>query len=325
MMDPRLNRAIVLLDEITPEDEPRSGAKAYNCARLKQAGFPVPDGLVILSTATEREVAALANHRWFDRLPAGVLFAVRSSGIDEDGAGESFAGIHDTILNVPRGELSVAIAKCRASGRSSQALAYRHSRGISTDDIAMGVLIQRMIQPSAAGVAFTVNLVTGADDELVINSSWGLGEALVSGLVDPDELVVRKQDGELLWSRLGDKGDVGQSGTSSMTPAQIGALAATLNGIEQHYGAPQDVEWCHDGSSFWIVQARPQPVALDQHCRSRRRVVSRIDHRAGIRASRDCQRQARATTRSRTGERVRLDAVQGLVHKLPSTPVTVDA
>ena len=71
----------------------------------------------------------------------------------------------------------------------------------------MGVLIQRMIQPVAAGVAFTVNPVTGAGNEIVINASWGVGEALVSGQVDPDEFVVRKQDGELLWSRIGEKGN----------------------------------------------------------------------------------------------------------------------
>jgi rifampicin phosphotransferase len=199
-------------------------------------------------------------------LPAGTVFAVRSSGIGEDGKGESFAGIHQTFLNVQRADIPAAIAACQASARSTQALEYRRAKGISTDAIRMAVLIQHMIQPGAAGVAFTVNPVTGAENELVINASWGLGEALVSGQVDPDEFVVRKPDGELLWSRIGDKADradgadkiaSGRSLTLSLSPTQVRELAGMLMGIENLYGAPQDVEWCHDGADFWVVQSRP--------------------------------------------------------------------
>ena len=117
---------------------------------------------------------------------------MRSSGIGEDGAGQSFAGIHQTCLDVAPRRPPAAVAACRASGRTTQALEYRRAKGIATDSIEMGVLIQRMVEPVAAGVAFTVNPVSGADDEMVINSSWGVGEALVSGQVDPDEFVVRK-------------------------------------------------------------------------------------------------------------------------------------
>src|SRR6266566_6628058 len=213
--------SMVSLDRITRADEPRSGAKAYNCARLKQAGFPVPDGLVVLSTATGADLAALETNPWFDSLPSDASFAVRSSGIGEDGDSQSFAGIHETRLNVGRADLRAAIESCRASGRSAQALDYRRAKGISTGASQMAVLIQRMIQPVAAGVAFTINPVTGADRELVINSSWGLGEALVSGQLDPDEFVVGKCDGELLWSRIGEKTTAGHSSSSSLTPNQI--------------------------------------------------------------------------------------------------------
>ena len=260
-MNRNINPRIKSLDQITASDEARSGAKAYNCARLKRAGFRVPDGIVVLSDATDADLAALSDHRWFDELPADALFAVRSSGIGEDGDGQSFAGIHRTVLDVCRADLGQAVEACRASAHTAQALEYRRAKGISTDAIEMGVLIQRMIHPVVAGVAFTVNPVTGADDELVINSSWGVGEALVSGQVEPDEFVIRKCDGELLWSRIGEKGAPGRCATLSLTAEQARELAVILVNIEDHYGAPQDVEWCHDGADFWVVQSRPVTTA----------------------------------------------------------------
>src|SRR5215510_14813301 len=91
------------LDEVTSADQPRIGGKSFNCARLRQAGLPVPDAIVIPSDATEEEIRSLAEHPWFETMspgPAGTLFAVRSSGLGEDGEGHSFAGIHETHLNV---------------------------------------------------------------------------------------------------------------------------------------------------------------------------------------------------------------------------------
>lgn len=255
-MNTNMTRHIISLDRLTPDDADRAGAKAYNCGRLKQAGFRVPDGLAVLATATPDEVARIGEHEWFDGIPEDTLFAVRSSGIGEDSGGESFAGIHQTMLNVRRADLGQAVAACQASARSTQALAYRKAKGLSLDAIHIGVLIQCMVQPTSSGVAFTINPVTGADTELVINASWGLGEALVSGLVDPDEFVVRKRDGALQWSRIGEKGRDGCS-AASLSVDQVRELGTIAADIERHYGMPQDVEWCHDGSVFWIVQSRP--------------------------------------------------------------------
>jgi rifampicin phosphotransferase len=247
---------ITTLDRITPADEARSGAKAYNCGRLKQAGFGVPDGLVVLSTASDAEVAELARHPWFDEQAPEVRFAVRSSGIGEDSEGQSFAGIHQTTLDVRREDVPAAVAACRASGQSPQALEYRRAKRLSVDAIQMGVLVQQMVRPVAAGVAFTINPVSGADDEIVINSSWGVGEALVSGQVDPDEFVVRKHDGDVLWSRIGEK--TGEhAAAASLSLDRVRELAAIVIAIERHYGTPQDVEWCFDGRDFSIVQSRP--------------------------------------------------------------------
>ena len=251
---------IVPLDQLLPQDRVRAGGKAWNCAQLKRAGFPVPDGVVILANATDTEAAAVTRHRWFAALPEEELFAVRSSGIDEDGKAESFAGIHETLLNVARVDLADAIRACRASACSAHAREYRRKTGLP-DNAQMGVLVQRMVRASVAGVAFTVNPVSGATDEVVINASWGLGEALVSGRVDPDEYVVAKDRGDIRWSRLGEKG-AGDVSRAALAPDRVRELTMIVLDIEAHYAAPQDVEWCHDGERFWIVQARPVTTAV---------------------------------------------------------------
>jgi pyruvate,water dikinase len=126
----------------------------------------------------------------------------------------------------------------------------------------MGVLVQRMVRASVAGVAFTVNPVSGATDEVVINASWGLGEALVGGRVDPDEYVVAKSSGDMRLSRLGEKG-AGDASRAALTPDHVRELTTIVLDIEAHDDAPQDVEWCHDGTRFWIVQARPVTTTVN--------------------------------------------------------------
>ena len=260
------------LEQITAADQPLVGGKAYNCARLKQSGFPVPDGFVVLANAPDSLIATVEFQDALMRLPAKTLFAVRSSAADEDGAAHSFAGIHETKLNVESEGLRDAIGACRASVESTQALAYRRAQGLSVDRLQTGVLVQVMIRAVVSGVAFTINPVTGARDELVISASWGLGEALVGGHVEPDEFRVRKSDGTLLSSHIGGKLHrvISEQGVSrlvetdrdertrpSLTEAQLCELAALLLRVEEHYNSAQDVEWCHDGVQFWIVQSRP--------------------------------------------------------------------
>lgn len=274
------------LEQLSPADAPLAGGKAYNCARLLQAGFPVPRGFVLMASSVEDESltageleGALAN------FPEGSLFAVRSSAADEDGAGHSFAGIHETRLNVTREGLEEAIRACLASVESAQAIAYRRAQGLSLDQLQTGVLVQLMIPATSAGVAFTINPITGASDELVISAAWGLGEALVGGHVEPDEFHVRKSDSALLSSHIGDKNfravsdkgisrlvetDLDERARPSLIEGEIKELATLLVRIEEHYGAAQDIEWCHDGHQFWIVQSRPVTAAVEANADARR-------------------------------------------------------
>ena len=248
---------LATLDRIGQGDESRVGGKALNCARLLQAGFPVPAGLVVTSDASDDDVILLERDPWFGLWPAGALFAVRSSGIGEDSGGHSFAGIHDTRLNVAREQIVEAVRACRLSARSDQALAYRRARDLTTTDVRIAVLVQPMVLAEISGVAFTINPITGAD-ELVINAATGLGDALVSGLVDPDEWRVSKSNAAVISSHLGSSS---AQGVPVLSDSQLTALIPLLLSIEHHYGAPQDIEWCHDGDQFWIVQSRPVTAA----------------------------------------------------------------
>jgi pyruvate,water dikinase len=243
------------LDDVGATDLTRVGGKALTCARLRQAGFPVPDGVAIPTYAPDDEIPALANHPWLETLPRDQRFAVRSSGIGEDSAGHSFAGMHETGLNVERGRLVDAVLACRRSADSAAARAYRQARQVAGESAAIGVLVQVMVPAIASGVAFTINPITGAD-ELVINAARGLGEALVSGRIDPDEFRISKADRRILSARPGASGAEAGGGTTLSTD-DLDQLAELLTRIERHFGAPQDVEWCHDGRQIWIVQSRP--------------------------------------------------------------------
>ena len=108
------------LDAVVDGDLSRIGGKAFNCARMKQAGVPVPDGIVVPSDATDEEIRTLSADAWLAAMPPDSTFAVRSSGLGEDSAGHSFAGIHETHLNVARDQVAEAVLVCRRSAQSEQ-------------------------------------------------------------------------------------------------------------------------------------------------------------------------------------------------------------
>jgi pyruvate,water dikinase len=209
--------------------------------------------------------------------------AVRSSATGEDAADASFAGIFDTYLGVsgvPR--VLDAVRQCWGSLFTGRALAYRLRKGISHHAMPIAVGVIELIHARASGVAFSVHPVTGKADRIVIETSWGWGEAIVQGLVDPDHIEVGKSDGRLLRYDVAHKSIVSAFDfaagrvTEIAMPAkladrkvlddeQIAAVSAAVLCIAEHYGYPVDVEWVisrhrRSGDPVCIVQSRPVTV-----------------------------------------------------------------
>ena len=199
--------------------------------------------------------------------------AVRSSATAEDLPGMSFAGQQDTILDVGDPDaLLHAVRACWASLWTARAIAYRARFGVGPDDIALAVVVQRMINAEASGVMFTADPVTGLDSAITINSTWGLGEALVGGEVTPDSFEVDRRTGKIVHRHIARKNVMtvrSAEGTgsapvpddlrfrASLTDEQVVALARAGRRITNLYQTAMDIEWCRVGSDFWILQARP--------------------------------------------------------------------
>jgi rifampicin phosphotransferase len=206
-------------------------------------------------------------------LGENVAVAVRSSATAEDLPEASFAGQQDTYLNV-RGleDLLVAVRDCWASLWTARAMSYRARQGIDPAMVSLAVVVQQMVEAAAAGVMFTANPSNGRRDEMVISAAWGLGESVVSGSVNTDNIVVRKPDRAVVSSETADKAvmtvPADQRTQERPVPedrrrepvldaAEAAELAAYGSRIENHYGAPQDIEWARADGQFFIVQARP--------------------------------------------------------------------
>ncbi|MDG6105919.1 phosphoenolpyruvate synthase [Dactylosporangium aurantiacum] len=199
-------------------------------------------------------------------------FAVRSSATAEDLPTASFAGQQDTYLNVV-GPAAVLrhVSRCWASLFTERAVTYRRRNGIDHGAVDMAVVVQRMVEPQAAGILFTADPVTGDRTVATVDAGFGLGEALVSGLVNPDVYAVRH--GAVVSRTVAAKEravealpgggtrevpvDPGRQRQPVLTDEQVVALVALGRRIEAHFGRPQDIEWCLDGDGFQVVQSRP--------------------------------------------------------------------
>ena len=290
---------------------PLVGGKAANLGELIRAGLPVPPG-VCVTTEAYRQVAASAAID-FDtlaavgpqdveraarqardammnaRIPTAVAgaiveayiglgidvpVAVRSSATAEDLPNASFAGQQDTYLHIVGCDAVLdAVRRCWASLWTERAVVYRATNGIDHRTVRLAVVIQRMIDAEVAGVLFTANPVTGHRRQSVIDANPGLGEAVVSGEVNPDHFVVDTDTEEIVERRLGDKRvevrALPGGGTehvqrpasdnqACLTDEEVLALTALGDRVEQHYGAPQDTEWAIDSEGkLWLTQARP--------------------------------------------------------------------
>ncbi len=195
---------------------------------------------------TPREQIAAA----YERLGAGVV-AVRSSATAEDLPGHSFAGQHETILGVKSLEECLdAIKRCWASLWTDRAFEYRRRNGIDHQQVEMAVIVQQQIEPEAAGVAFSVDPVTGSRSRIVIESCHGLGDALVSGEVQPDRILLRKKNLKLIRQNL-------VADEPSLDWKSARRLARSARRIEKRLGGPQDIEWALRAGTLWFLQARP--------------------------------------------------------------------
>lgn len=225
------------------------GAKAARLGALLRDGERVPDGFCVAGTGADALALASEAYRL---LGLDVDVAVRSSASAEDGSEASFAGQFETVLNV-RGEeaLADALARCWASATGTRAESYRNRSGNADGEpLQMAVLVQRMVPARAAGVAFSANPLTGARDEVVIEAARGLGDAVVSGEITPDEFIVA--DGGGLRTRAGRAKEA-----AALTEAEARAISTLVRRIEASAGTPQDVEWALDDTGLWLLQARP--------------------------------------------------------------------
>jgi pyruvate,water dikinase len=247
------------------------------CTQIRRliSTMPIPEGIELQIKGAYLELAARCGTK---ELPV----AVRSSATSEDSPDASFAGEHDTYLWVRGAEDVIdAVRRCWASLFTDRATCYRVEMGYDHRSVEMSVVVQKMVRPKAAGVAFTLNPVDGDRSQVAIDSAWGFGEAVVSGEVTPDNFLVDKVMKEIgrrtisvkeCEFRLSDHDtvekvplDPERAAAPSLTDDEIRAIATLARTAERHYGSPQDIEWAvdadlPDGANVILLQARPETV-----------------------------------------------------------------
>lgn len=281
------------LRAITRQDEPfiawlgtdaavrteSAGAKTAQLSRFATR-HRVPPGFCLTADADDatpgsvREALIEAWNQLITLVGApDIAVAVRSSAIDEDGPSASFAGQHDTFLNVVDvAALLEAVERCRASARTEQVCAYRQRHGLSAERIRIAVLVQQMVRADVSGVAFSANPVTGRDDEIVITASYGLGESIVGGTVTPDAWTIRAGTPDIVVARLGDKRRMTvpvAGGTRevdvprimrdqpSLTTSQVSEVVTLTSALRDEAGWPVDIEFAFAGGDLYLLQVRP--------------------------------------------------------------------
>ena len=298
---------VVPLAHVRAADGWLAGGKGANLGELIGAGFPVPAGFVVTTVAYDRFVAKSNLHGTIGQalreahgsgaairtafadvpVPPDIErhvraayatlghapVAVRSSATAEDLPQAAFAGQQDTFLNVEGPEaLLDALRHCWASLWTDRAIAYRKHQQIDQQTVKLAVVVQRMVTPRVAGVLFTANPVTGARDEIVVDASPGLGEAIVSGLVTPDHFVLARRSGRVKERHRGRREVIVRARPGGGTEHVAGSpasndpvvpdrvlrrLARLAVAIEKHFGRPQDIEWAWTECGLVILQARP--------------------------------------------------------------------
>lgn len=258
----------------------QDGGKGHNLKVLTQSGFNVPTGIVLHANfykehyekpiefnysdtvELEKQCRAMQEKVKREPLPTALvdeikkhvnpdfLYAVRSSSTFEDLEGSAFAGQHETYLNTSVEGLEEKIKECFASLWNMHAVVYRHERGFSQKEASMAVVIQQMVPSESAGVAFSVDPISGKFDRVLIESSFGLGENVVAGESLTDTYLVDMKTEEIKENFAGEKGSLSQQ--------EVIKIAKLAKRIEQHYASPQDIEWAIYKGDVYLLQSRPQ-------------------------------------------------------------------
>ena len=246
------------LDHIKLEN-PDSVEQASVLIRTVFASGKIPEEIVL----TVRNF-----HSQLNNIP----LAVRSSATTEDLPELSFAGQQDTYLNIIEiNSLFEAVINCWSSLWTGRAIGYRMRNNIDNDEVSLAVVVQEMVQSDVSGVLFTTNPLTGLLSETVIDATFGLGEVLVSGQVEPDHFVIDSISGELIEKTLGTKELSTRSKPGggveniremardrlTLTDDEIHQLVKLGQQVQNEYGAPQDIEWAFVGKKLYLLQARP--------------------------------------------------------------------
>ena len=282
------------LGEMECHDPFLVGGKAASLSRLAEH-HPVPPGFVVTTRAFEplstgelpvwgwdaggrhsplaEEIALAHQHLATESGIVAPQLAVRSSAVDEDGGDASFAGQHETFLNISGLDaLFDAVGRCWSSFVAPHAIEYRRRQGLPTEGVRVAILIQRLVVADTSAVVFTADPVTGSRDHVVVNAAWGLGESIVGGAVTPDVYVVAK-DGVKVERRHvsakrrmtvavpGGTTEVVVPGSLAEQPAlgdeQILDVARLGLSLESISGRPVDIECCHRSGRLYLLQCRP--------------------------------------------------------------------
>ena len=227
-----------------------AGGKASSLHHLITEGFPVPPGFIVPADAdldyirSELELAVATL--------GGYPLAARSSAQLEDLAAASFAGQYATYLRITTlTGLIEAIEACRASGNHSHALCYLQRNGYEANGGRISVLVQKVVNASAAGVMFSIDPQTGREEHALVECCHGFGERLVSGQVTPTRYVMRMEDGSVLEHQAGAE-------NASLDHETLSKLCRYALELQAYFGTPQDIEWALDrAGQIWILQSRP--------------------------------------------------------------------
>ena len=256
------------------------GGKAANLSRLARLYHRVPDGFSLPVTVIREahpielrsEITSAISDLMACHSLSEFVAAVRSSAVDEDGVAASFAGQHETYLNIIGADaIMQALIHCWESTYSDRALEYRRQQGLPVERVQIAVLVQQLVAADVSAVVFSANPITGNRDEVVINASWGLGESIVGGTVTPDMFIVRKSDLAVIQHVIANKQHMTVSapgGTrevdvplflrlqESLNDEQViemAKLALTLEATMEH---PVDVECAYAGGEIYLLQCR---------------------------------------------------------------------